>query len=281
MASVSERAERDRDSGRQTIRQMTPPVHDGDFEPDSMEGEPVRKAVGPLLPPSATPFTHDPSIIVRSVPPPPPPQPPPPPPAPAPPPQSSRRAPTMLVRRPPAPTVKLERVREEPPPASGWRYIVVVLLTAAVVVGGAVGVRSFLAWRAGQSADAADAAPATAASVDGAVGSAAVGSATVDVDAAPAAESAPLLRPFDPDVARVALDVTAQPLPEVCKLNKWQRAKTKITFSPEGIVTSSVAQAPYQGMAPGICVARHLKDTHIPPFKGPPGTMVYQTPLRP
>jgi hypothetical protein len=261
---------RDRDSGRQTIRQISPPVHDADFEPDSMEGEPVRKAVGPLLPPSVTPFSHDPSIIVRSMPPPPPPPQAAPPPAPVPP-VASRRAPTMIVRRPPAETVKLERVPEDAPSAA-WKYIVVVMLTAGVVVGGAYGVRAFLAWRADRAAASADvdAAPVVAAPVDAASSAPSVDAIDANVAAMDAGP-----HPFDLDVARQALDLVAPSLAD-CKVPKGKPPlKVKVIFAPDGTVTAAYPLPQWQGLTPAICMARRLKEAHVPPFKGLPGTVTY------
>ncbi len=253
------------------VEQNLPPPH------DSMEGEPVRKAVGPLLPPSATPFTHDPSIIVQ------------PPPAPVRParaerPPTSRRAPTIRMARPPALTVRLDRPDPPPPRSSFWRYVGVVALTAGLVAGGALGTRVVLAWRARVAARAPVTTTATTTVAASAPASAAPAASSLALSPGPdtaSLDATPQLRPFDPESARAALDANPPSLAD-CRIPKWKPLRVRVTFASDGNATTVVALPPYAGMPQGACAIRHFREARIAPFKGPPGSLVYPpVPVRP
>jgi hypothetical protein len=166
----------------------------------------------------------------------------------------------MIVRRPAAATVKLERVPEAP--SAAWKYIVVVMLTAGVVVGGAYGVRSFLAWRAERAVASADVEASSAPPAE-----------AIEAAVAAPVEAGPHL--FDPEVARLALDAVAPTLSD-CKVGKGKPPlKVKVIFAPDGTVVAAYPLPQWQGLPPGICMAKHLKEAHVPAFKGPAGTVTY------
>ena len=231
-----------------------PPPQPEEVEPDSMEGEPVRKAVGPLLPPTPTPFTQEASKIIVA---------PEPPPKPAPP--VSRRAPTIRVPRAPAPTVvvaRLQALPPSPPAVSVWRYVIAVVGTAAVVVSGAVGVSRLVAWRAETNlAQTPDVAPVVTTSTEaGAV-------------PAPDPDAAQEPKPFDREAARLALEALAPTLLD-CKLSRNHPPHVKITFTPDG-AASVAAVSPPPNTTQGTCVAGHYGTARVAPFKGPAVTLTY------
>lgn len=80
--------------------------------------------------------------------------------------------------------------------------------------------------------------------------------------------------PFDRAAARAALDALAAEVTD-CKVPRRRPCRVTITFAPDGTVSSANALPPYRGTAAGICVATHLKDAHITPFRGRASSYVY------
>jgi hypothetical protein len=79
-------------------------------------------------------------------------------------------------------------------------------------------------------------------------------------------------KPFDPAAARAALDALAPTLAG-CKLPKGRSDRIKLTFAPDGNVSSATVLPP---VAPqGACVATRLKEARVAPFKGPAASYVY------
>jgi hypothetical protein len=81
-------------------------------------------------------------------------------------------------------------------------------------------------------------------------------------------------RPFDPAAARAALDALTPKLVD-CKIAKEHSGRIKLTFSPNGSVSSAEVLAPFTGKPEGACIVSHLKKAHVHPFDGRPFPFVY------
>lgn len=115
------------------------------------------------------------------------------------------------------------------------------------------------------------------ASVGGA-GGAIPGIASADMAPALAAPSVPSAAPFDKEAARAAVEGLAPRLAE-CKLPKGRPVRIKVTFSPDGRVTSAAALAPVVGRQ-AACVASRAKEVQVGPFEGPAVATFYSVVIR-
>jgi hypothetical protein len=60
-----------------------------------------------------------------------------------------------------------------------------------------------------------------------------------------------------------------------CKIPRGRPCPIKITFKPDGSVSTAAALAPYRGTPQGACVARHFREAHAAPFTGRAEPFVY------
>jgi hypothetical protein len=80
--------------------------------------------------------------------------------------------------------------------------------------------------------------------------------------------------PFDAAGARSALNALASTLTN-CKIPKGRSGRIKLTFTPDGRISSAKALAPYAGTPQGACVVAHLKDARVAPFTGRAPPYIY------
>jgi hypothetical protein len=97
---------------------------------------------------------------------------------------------------------------------------------------------------------------------------------------APAAPSSPgasagVGRSFDRGAAEVALDAAAQVAARDCPQPGQAGVKgpVKVTFAPDGAVTSSTTDAPWADTPIGGCALSAFRAARVPPFDGQPVTM--------
>jgi hypothetical protein len=101
-------------------------------------------------------------------------------------------------------------------------------------------------------------------------------SQTASVGAAPAASIVPSPpRRFDSGTARAALDAQVAATLANCKIPRGRTGRLRLTFLPNGTVSSATPLSPYAGTREGACVAAHFKKVHIPPFAGQAADYVY------
>jgi hypothetical protein len=80
--------------------------------------------------------------------------------------------------------------------------------------------------------------------------------------------------PFDPSAARAALDALAPTLVD-CKTSSRRSGHVKVAFAPDGSVSSAKMLWPFAGTHQGACVAGHLKEARVAPFKGSAPAFAY------
>jgi hypothetical protein len=172
-------------------------------------------------------------------------------------------------------------------------YALVSLLTAGAVVGVTLGARAFLERARAKLAASAGTATVTSTAPSGSPPSApspqpppasaasSGGSPSASFGAGPLpsaldADAGGAPRPFDTDAAHTALEAVAGS--SDCKIPKTKPCRVKVTFGPDGGVTSAVALAPYVGTPQGACLAKRLREARVPAFVGAPVTLTFPPP---
>jgi hypothetical protein len=149
--------------------------------------------------------------------------------------------------------------------------------TAVVLLLAGVGMRTLLARRrqvdqvVGANVAPTPPVPSTSASA----AERTVASASPPADVTPDASPMPMLpAPFNKAVARAALDAIAPTLTD-CKIPRRRSGQVKVAFSSDGAVSSAKALGSFAASRQGACVANHLREARIAPFKGSAPAFVY------
>ncbi len=100
------------------------------------------------------------------------------------------------------------------------------------------------------------------------------GSAGAPAAPAPGATAGPG-RSFDRGAAEAALGAAAQAAARDCPQPGQAGIKgpVKVTFAPDGAVTSSTSDAPWADTPIGGCALATFRSARVPPFDGEPVTM--------
>jgi hypothetical protein len=182
--------------------------------------------------------------------------------------------------RPPKPIEGLEPVEPvepvkatpaTPPPTRKQTLLpaalaVVTVLVSAVVTSVVLSKRGSTELAATASAEAPPPVPSAAPAAASTVAPEAPPSVTADLPPQP-----PPTQPFDRLAARAALDALAPTLVD-CKIPSGRSGRIKVTFAPDGSVSSAKTLPPWADTPRGECVAAHLKEARVPPFAaGAPG----------
>jgi hypothetical protein len=165
-------------------------------------------------------------------------------------------------------------VRTRPVPPPRFSTFSILLLFAGILAFSLATILAVSTWREGKklppkeirvvSTD-----PPSASDVPTAT---AVVSASIDPPDASAADDEAGGK-FDRDAARAAIDAVAPKLGD-CKLPKGKSVRVKVTFAPQGTVSSANVLAPWAARS-APCVAGHVKEATIRPFQGAANTAVY------
>jgi hypothetical protein len=214
------------------------------------------------------------------------------PPSPLPEPPSLLREPPSALPEPPQATTPTESVVSQVPPAAGRPveplpsmnrgkrsgFAVLFTGTAVVLLLASVGIRSWVAGR--RPAEAVVSAnviptPALPSAIEAPAARPSEPLANPPTGAAPGPSALPEpMTRFDRLAASAALDALAPNLVD-CKIPSGRAGRIKVTFAPDGTVSSAKPLWPLAGTRKGVCAITHLKEARVAPFVGPASPFVY------